>query len=803
MGNGIKRFYEFGPYRVDPGRDLLLRADQPIPLTAKAFQTLLVLVENSEQVMSKEQLMKILWPNTFVEESNLTKHISMVRKALGQKAQDHGYILTVPGVGYRFAESVRVILGADASLPVENAGRSVLNVEGAPVVSPRRTALPRIAILAVLLIAAAITSSFYLYHSLRSLEPLTEKDTVLLVDFLNTTDDPVFDDALKQALSVSLNQSPFLNVLSENKVAATLRMMAQPEGKPLTPELTRELCQRAGSAAYIAGSIANLGNQYVVGLKAINCANGDTLAQEQATATGKEKVLDALGVAAARLRGELGESLATVQRFDVPLQQATTPSLDALRAYSLGRKEAREQGPRVALPYDEQAIQIDPRFAMGYFAVGYDYFILGETGEASEYFAKAFQLGNQVSEREKLTIAAAYYQSVTGELDKAIQTYGEQIASYPRDYRAHLDLAIAYGQLGRYEDAVAAVREAVQLAPDEVASYGVLGYDLLALQRTEEAGQAAGQAQARKLDDFVLRQVLYAIAFLKNDASGMAAQAAWFTGKSAVENSGLSMESDSAAYNGNLRRARELTSQSVESALRSGHRESAAVWRGNAAVREAAFGNPGEARRYADEALQLLPNGQTVQLEAALAFSLAGDRTRSTELAQDLDRRFPLDTQVQSLWLPMIHAQIALTEGDPAASLDLLHTGSSLDLAAVQFLTDVSCLYPVYVRGEAYLAQGNGNAAALEFEKIVDHSGIVWNCWTGALAHLGLARAYALEAGKRSSEKARAPADAGSGSTEATEKARAAYQEFFLLWKNADPDIPLLKQAQAEYARLR
>ena len=541
MGNGIKRFYEFGPFRIDPARDLLLRSEEPIPLTSKAFQTLLVLVENSEQVMSKERLMKTLWPDTFVEESNLTKHVSMVRKALGQTAQDRGYIVTVPGVGYRFAETVRVV-SANGAGPLEVAPSIVPMVPKLPPAktTPRR-GVQRAAAVVIVLIAAGLAANS-LYRRSRPTEPLTEKDTVLLVDFLNSTGETVFDDTLKQALSVSLTQSPFLNVLSENKVAGTLRMMGQPGNRPLSAEVARELCQRAGSSAYIAGSIANLGNQYVVGLKAVNCANGDTLAQEQASAAAKEKVLDALGVAAARLRGKLGESLATVQKFDVPLQQATTPSLEALRAYSLGRKEAGEQGPRVALPDDLHAVELDPNFAMGYFAVGYDYFILGEVGRASEYFTKAFALGSQVSEREKLAIAAAYYQSVTGELDKAAQTYKEQILSYPRDYRAHLDLAIVYGQQAQYGDAAAAARDAVRLAPDDVASYGVLAYDQLAAQHPDEAGQTVQQAQARKLDDFVLRQILYALAFLKNDSSVMEEEASWFTGKAAVENSGLSLE---------------------------------------------------------------------------------------------------------------------------------------------------------------------------------------------------------------------------------------------------------------------
>jgi tetratricopeptide (TPR) repeat protein len=424
-------------------------------------------------------------------------------------------------------------------------------------------------------------------------------------------------------------------------------------------------------------------------------------------------------------------------------------------------------------------------------------------GRASEYFTKAFDLGTQVSEREKLSIAAAYYQSVTGELDKAAQTYKEQVASYPRDSRAHLDLAIVYGQQGKYEDATAAVREAVRLAADDVAAYGVLGYDLIASQRIDEARQTIQQAQARKLDDFVLRQILYAVAFLENDSSAMQEQAAWFTGKTAVENSGLSLESDTAAYTGHLRRARELTGQSVDSAVRNGHKESAAIWQANAALREAGFENPGESRRAAGEALKLLPAGQAVEIETAFALAMAGDAARSASLAQDLNRRFPLDTQVQSLWLPTIQAQLALANGDPDAALNQLHAAASMDLASIQFLANVSCLYPVYVRGQADLAAGDGSAAAAEFQKILNHSGIVWNCWTGALARLGLARAYALEAGFGRVGTNRSPLNAGSTDLAALAKARNAYQDFLTLWKDADPDIPILKQARAELANLQ
>src|SRR5712691_2615939 len=383
---------------------------------------------------------------------------------------------------------------------------------------------------AVVLVAAAIAGSFY-FRSRQTTHRLTEKDTIVLADFANSTGDAVFDDTLKTALNVSLRQSPFLNVLSDSDVAKTLQQMTRPASTKLTPEVARELCLRAGSKAYIAGSIAGLGSQYVLGLKAVNCQSGDLLAQEQVTAVAKEKVLDALGEAVSKLRGEMGESLATAQKFDVPLEQATTSSLEALKADSLGAKAKREKGPAAALPYHQRAIQLDPTFAVGYWEVGLDYFGLGEPGRASEYFTKAFQLREHASEREKLAITADYYSNVTGELDKAAQTFQEEIESYPRDYRAHLDLGNVYGEQGQYEKASEAYRQSLRLAPDNSAPYVDLGNSLLALQRFDEMRQIIQQAQARKLDNYILHMGLYALAFLGADSPAMAEQQQWFAGK--------------------------------------------------------------------------------------------------------------------------------------------------------------------------------------------------------------------------------------------------------------------------------
>jgi eukaryotic-like serine/threonine-protein kinase len=664
-----------------------------------------------------------------------------------------------------------------------------VKVAEAPVI--RKTGLWKIVVPAAVVLVALVAGGFF-YRS-HEAKPLTDKDTIVLADFTNETGDPVFDDALKTALSVSLNQSPFLNVLSDSNVRKTLKLMEKPPDAKLTPGVARDLCMRAGSKAYIAGSIATLGSQYVLGLRVVNCQSGDVVAQEQATAASKEKVLDTLGEAASKLRGELGESLASVQKLDAPLSEATTSSLEALQAFSLGHKARGQKGPAAALPYHQHAVELDPNFAMGYAAVGADYFGMGELGRGSEYFTKAFQLREHVGEREKLLITAEYYLTVTGELEKAAQTYQERIASYPQDYTAHLNLGSVYVEQGQYERAEEEYRESLRLISEGSTAYGNLANSLLALQRFDEARQTIEQEQARKLDDPTSRNALYALAFVGGDSSSMAEQQHWFAGKP-EENMGLSLVSDTEAYGGHLGKARELTKRSLDSAVRADSKETGATWLENAALREAAFGNLAQAKQSADEGLKLVPTGQGVEVEAALAYAMAGDVAHAESLAQDLNKRYPLDTQMQSLWLPAIQAQVALNRKNPAASITSLQPAlPPIEYGQILFVANLSCLYPTYIRGEAHLAAGQGKEAAVEFQKILDHSGIVWNCWTGALAHLGVARANALQ----SKNSSGADADLARG------RALAAYKDFLALWKDADSDIPILKQAKAEYAKLQ
>jgi serine/threonine protein kinase/tetratricopeptide (TPR) repeat protein len=620
--------------------------------------------------------------------------------------------------------------------------------------------------------------------------PLSERDTVVLADFANSTGENVFDDTLKTALRIALDQSPFLNVTPDSKIVEILKLMQLPPSASLTAGVASEVCQRAGSKAFIAGSISNLGSEYVLGLRAVNCQTGTSLVEEQVTAASKEKVLNALSEAAATLRHKLGESLATVQKFDVPLP-ATTRSLDALKSYSLGVKANEEKGPAEAIPYDERAIQLDPNFAMAYWSLGWDYQNLGQISRASKYFSEAFQLREHTSEAESLVIASDYYLVVTGELEKAAQAIRERAAIYPKSAGPHLSLGIVYASQGQYENAVNEYRECLQIDPDFILAEINLPNNLLSLQRFDEALMSIHEAQGRKHDDLLLHDESYELAFLANNTDEMTKELQWFAGKP-EEDIGISLESDTEAYFGHLTKARELSKQAADSAVRSDARESAAIIHENAALREAAFGNFAAAKRAAEKGLKIYPDSPGVQLEASLALAIAGNSGTAELMAQDLNNHHPFDSQMQSLWLPALRAQLALNSKNSTGALKDFPDASPIDFGQVNFVANISCLYPLYVRGEAYLAAGDGGSASLEFQKILDHSGIVSNCSTGALAHLGVARANAL----------RSKTSQGPDADAARARAKADYNDFFMLWKDADPDIPILKEAKMEYAKL-
>ncbi|HXP47289.1 MAG TPA: protein kinase, partial [Terriglobales bacterium] len=576
---------------------------------------------------------------------------------------------------------------------------------------------------------AVLAAGYYLTH--RPVAKLTEKDTIVVADFANSTGDPVFDDALKQALSVSLRQSPFLNVLSDDKVAATLKLMTKAVGTPLTPDVARELCQRADSKAYVAGSIANLGSQFVVGLKAVNCLNGDVLAQEQSSASGKEKVLDALGEAASKLRGQLGESLASVQKFDAPLGQETTPSLEALKAQAIARKTEMEKGSAAALPFFQRAIDLDPNFATALEGVGIMYGNIGQATRGSEYLTKAFALRDRASEREKLHITSMYYMAVTGDLDRAVETFREWEENYPRDDTPYNNLSTVYSGQGKVEQGLEQARASARLNPDNViTAENVMGF-LVTLQHYDEAQQVYTQTLARGLDDDALHQVRYGLAFIQRDSKTMAEQTAWYDARPQLQNEILGLQADTEAYAGRLTKAREMTRAAAESAVRTDNKESASLWLVTAAWREALLGNIEDARRDVEKGLGLTPDSRDARVLGALTLARAADVVHARAMTQKVSQQFPAHTLVQSYWLPLINAQIALSAKQPQDALEQLQRTADLDFSLAFASANSSCAYPNYLRGEAYLAAGQASAAAAEFQKIIDRPGLIWNCITG------------------------------------------------------------------------
>ena len=628
---------------------------------------------------------------------------------------------------------------------------------------------------AILAIGLAVSGWLFLPRKARA---LTDKDTVVLADFDNKTGDAIFDDTLKQALSVQLGQSPFLNVLSDRKVEETLRLMGRPASERITRDVATELCVRAGSKAILVGSISNLGGEYVIGMNGIACNSGETLASEQEQAATKPDVLKALSKAAATMRGKLGESLASIQKFDVPFE-ATTTSLAALKARSMGVTTSRTKGEAEAIPFFKRALELDPNFALAYADLGIGYSNLGQMRLAVDNLNKAYALRNRVSERERYDIAATYYLA-TGELEQAIQTYELWAESYPRASLPHGNLPVIYNQLGQYEKAVTESQESLRLEPMAANSYVNLAVNLLALNRPDDSKKAIEQAYERKLNVEQLHWIIYQLAFLKGDTTEMDRQVAWAAGKPGDEDLLLSFQSDTEAYYGRLQKAREFSRRAVDSAVRSDSKETAALWRVNAALREAEFGNAAVAKREVAAALALAPSAD-VKLLAALTLVRVGETARAKSIAEELEKNYPSDTILKAYWLPTIKATVELVANNPTKALVFLEAAAPYELGGPpQF--HVGTMYPAYIRGLAQLATRNGAGAVTEFQKFLEHPGVALNYPLAALAHLQLVRAYAMQGD--------------------IAKARASYQDFLTIWKDADPDIPILKEAKTVYAKL-
>jgi eukaryotic-like serine/threonine-protein kinase len=765
-------YVRFGEFRLDLRTRELRSNGHASYLQEQPFQILTVLLEHPGQLVVRDELMKRLWPSdTFVDfDQSLNKAVNRLREALDDSADQPRFIETVPRRGYRFIGPVVPSLEPTR----EDAG---------PQIEKQSARQWKILVSAIVLLVAAMLGGG-LYWRSRQAKKLTRGNTIVLADFVNRTSDPVFEDALRQALLASLDQSPFLSVLSDDKVRKQLGYMGRPATDRLTEPVAREVCQRAGSMVVLVGSIASLGTHYALGLNAVNCQTGESVSRQEVEVESREKILQSLDRISTKTRERLGESLSSIQKYDAPLEQATTSSLEALRFYRLGLKAEDTQGSAAAIRFFKQAIELDPNFSKVYAVLALNYYNFGQSDLVATNATRALELSGRTSAYERLASSAVYYSLATRELDKAIRTFQLLEETYPDSVLATLDLADAYLRVGQFEQCADSSRRAIKIDRDASVGYWNLAICLTNLDQMQEAKKVLDEAVSRKLDDVWIRLPSYNLAFVQGDEPEMRRQLAWAAGRPGEEEAILlSSQADTEAFHGRLRKAHEYSRRAVDSELRADSKEGASSHQAYAALWQAEFGNLAQARKDAASALALSP-GRDGKIVIAMVLARVGEFSRASALADELQKTHPEDTLVQSYSLPSIRAAAELSRHVAAKAEDFTERARSYELAAPSTPpTDLRSLYPIYVRGQAYLAMHRGNDAVVEFQKILDHRGLNGNSPLGALAHLQIGRAYALSGD---------PA-----------KARAAYQDFFMLWKDADPDIPVFKQAKAEYARLQ
>jgi DNA-binding winged helix-turn-helix (wHTH) protein/predicted Zn-dependent protease len=794
MNSDPKVVYEFGPFRMDPDKQLLQRDGQPIAVTPKAFETLLVLVRRGREVVSKEELLKAVWPDSFVEEANLSQNIFMLRKALGDTLEERQYIVTLPGRGYRFASPVRTLTEGADTLVAQMRSRTQIVIEehvpdpvlaARPALPPPATTRPKwlLPTAAAAVIAIAAIGALLLLRRPHPV-PLEARDSLLVADFTNLTGDPVFDSALRQGLEVQLQQSPYLNLVSEDRIQRTLRLMGQPPESPVIGQVAREVCVRTGTAALLEASIQNVGSQYVLDLRATNCRTGDVLNREQAQVARKEEVLDAISRMARDFRQRVGEPGATLQQHDVPLAEATTSSIDALKSYSLGLQAMASKGEEASIPFLKRAVELDPKFAMAYANLSLEYGSTGNTELATENIRKAYELSNRVSDNERFFITAYYHGRATGNQEKARQVCEQWAKTYPRESFAHAFLAgFIDPVLADYDKSIEEAWNGMKIAPDQGVFYFLLGENSLYVGRLNDSEEALRRASEHKIEVTKLLILRYDLAFMKDDRKGMQQAVDAAQGKPESMDWMADRQAFYFAYTGRLQKARVLSHQAMELAQQQGSRERAAQFAIRSALWEAFFGNEPEARQAAAAALALAKNRE-VEYGAAVALSLAGDSKRAQAFADQLEAEYPEDTSVRFSYLPVIHAILALNRGDPTRAIAALEPSIPYELGSPRcaVVSYFGSLYPILLRGQAYLAAHKGPEAAREYQKILDHRGIMIGDPVLVLARFGLARSYAL---------------AGDSTN-----ARTQYKEFLAEWKDADPNLPGLNQAKAELAKL-
>ena len=768
----------FGVFQADLERGELRKFGTAVKIQEKPFRLLAVLLERPGEIVTREELREQLWPvDTFVQfDDGLNAAVKKLRAALNDTADRPHFIETVPKRGYRFVAPL--IREEEQNLPSPIPSVTILPE---PVLKRSR---PRKQLFFIGIVTAGVvallTAGTVAFIASRRQALLSEADTLVLADFANSTGDPVFDGTLRQALEIELEQSPFLNLLSQERVQQTLRLMEQAPDTRLTPQLAQDVCKRMQSAAYVTGSIAGFGSQYITAVKAVSCSTGDVLAEGQETASTKEGVLAALHRASATIREKLGESLRSIEKFNTPLEQATTPSLEALQAYTFGRNIMGKRDEfQASMPFLQRAVQLDPNFAMAHAALSSAYRTVGETLLAEQSATRAYELRGQVSELERYYIEGTYFQFGSGDLEKGRQVFQLSEQIFPRDVRTPLRLWQIDSDSGQFEDAQVHILQAIRLDPSRAINRTDLVDSLMNLNRFTEAGKTAQKTIADGLESTALHLKLYKLAFLENDSQEMARQIASIAGKGNPEAQMLEFEADTAACFGRLADSRDLSKLAQQSAKRQQESEAAASFAANLALTEVLFGKLTDASSVAKQSLGI-PSGRVTQYLTAFSLARAGNDAQAKALADELAKRYPDDTLVKFYYLPAIRAQMALNRHDPSMAIDLLAPARPYELSNVW--RRGGFLAPIYVRGEAYLMANRGTEAATEFQKILDHRGIVANSPSGTLAHLQLGRAYILM-GENT-------------------KAKAEYIQFFTLWKYAESDIPVLKQAKAEYAKL-
>ncbi len=723
-------YFEFGPFRYDVEGRALYRGDAFVSLTPKAAEMLLLLLQEAGRVVTKEQLMARVWPDVIVEEGGIANNISALRKILDTGGWSDEPIATVSRRGYRFTVAVQAKSrnGAEAARP-----------------APSRT-----------------------------VAKITEKDTILIADIDNQTGDPSFDGSLKQALALHLAQSPFVDVLADRRVHATLRLMGRPTDLPVNGDTAFELCRRAGAKAMVSGSIFSLGNEYVIGLQAVD-TEGDILASEQARASGKDQVLTALDKAALALRATLGESISSVKRYSIPLMEVATPSFEALKAYAWGRSLWWEKGEAVAAPEMLRAIELDPEFSAAYSALASMYANMGQATRAAEFMKKSYALREKSGERERYRIEAFYHDYVDGDIHKALRSLELWQRSYPRDRMASMNGGWQHAKLGHWDQALLKTEFAAETEQGAIVMSN-LAIMLLALGRHDEARAVLDRTLAGGFDAFFVHQAAYHEAFLREDAIAMRRHVIAVAGRPGEEDLLLSTEANTEAYYGRLKASRELSRRAVESARKADAPETAAMWQVLVALREAELGNEAAAKEAADATLAI-SQGRDVRQYAAMAYARAGDTARALSMASEIEKESPNATLTNQYWIPVIRAACAIREKDWDAALKLLDPTVAFELAFSEAIC-VGMMYPPFLRGEAYLGAEKYAEAKAEFQKLVDHRGLVLNFILAPLARLGIARALAKQ-GKKA-------------------EALLSYDALFTLWKTGDSDLALLRAAKSD-----